>query len=103
MTKVGLELFNYLGGFYSPLSTPRSGIISHEEPTVYYRNNELVIKSEKNVHSVTVYNIIGQKVDACRGSNIRTMQTGHVNPGIYLVHMQDEKTSFCAKVYVSAP
>jgi hypothetical protein len=103
MTKVGLELFNYLGGFYSPLGTSGSGINSFLEPIVYYRDNMLVIDYNKPIQSVTVYNILGQKVKSCLGSDIKTILTGHMHPGLYLVRMQVKGSAVCVKVYVHGP
>jgi hypothetical protein len=103
MTKVGLELFNYLGRFYSPLGISGSGTKLYNKPIVYYRDNQLVIDSDRPIYSVTVYNIMGQRVNACLGSDIKTMATGYMVPGLYLVLMQVEGNSFCSKVYVHGP
>lgn len=103
MTKIGLELFNYLGGFYSASGTSGSGIKTSPEPIVYYRDNQLVIDYIRPVHSVMVYNIMGRKVNACLGSDIKTISTGSMHPGLYLVRMQIEGSAVCSKVYVHGP
>jgi len=103
MTKVGLELFNYLGGIYTPAGISGSGTDYHHNPLVHHRDRELVIDYDGPVHSVTVYNLMGHMVIARKESDIRKMSTGYMDPGLYLVVMQFEGGSISTKVYVQVP
>jgi hypothetical protein len=103
MTRVGLELFNYLGGYYSPSGSADARINSYDEPIVHYRNNHLLIQYDRPIISVRVYNLLGQPVAAFMGSDIKTMVTGSMDPGLYFVLMQVEGNSLCSKVYVHGP
>lgn len=103
MTKVGLELFHYLGGYYSPSGVSESMIRSDNKPLVWYRDSQLYLDFDRPVQSVSVYNIAGQKVYACLGNDIKILFTGFMDPGLYLVHMRVEGGSFCSKLIVNDP
>ena len=103
MTKVGLELFNYLGGFYAPAGIHESGNSSSRQPMIHYREGELVIDYGRPVHSVTVYNLMGQMVLTRTGQDIKTLSTGYMPPGLYLVVVRSEGHSFGSKVYIQVP
>lgn len=103
MTKVGLELFYYLGGFYSPLKTPDVRINAYNEPIVYYSNGRLHIQYDRPIFSVRLYNLMGQPVAAFSGSEIKIMNISSIDPGLYLVLMQVEGHSLCSKIYIHGP
>ena len=87
----------------SPAGISVSGTDPDHDPLVYYRNGELAFKNDRPVYLVRVYNLMGQMVLARRGSNIRTVHTGHVGPGLYLVLIQSGGDSFRSKVYIQGP
>ena len=104
MTKVGLELFNYLGGFYGPVGIEGAGQRSeyggaeNKRPVVYFLDNSLVIDCERPVKAVALYNIMGQRVYLSRGIDISVIHPGALFPGIYLIQMEEEYNSFSTKI-----
>jgi len=106
MSKVGLELFHYLGGYYEPLGLQGPDSRSPERaidimrPMVYSRDKVLVIDHDKPVIAAAVYNIMGQQVKLFRGGELSNIHLGNIVPGIYFVQIQDAYTSFSSRIYV---
>ena len=61
-------------------------------------DNSLVIDCERPVKAVALYNIMGQRVYMSRGSDISVIHPGALVPGIYLIQMEEEYTSFSTKI-----
>ena len=106
LTKVGLELFHYLGGIYEPLGMEGSGRRSlngpagHLRPKVYYRDQGLVIDHDRPVKAVAVYNLMGQEIKKYRRAEINNIYPGSLGSGIYLIQIRDEDTSYCTRIFI---
>jgi hypothetical protein len=105
MTKVGLELFHYLGGIYEPLGLEGSGRrsvsgpVENMWPKAYYRDQVLVIDHDRPVIAAAVYNLMGQEVKSYRGTDLNNLYPGTLVSGIYLIQIRDEYNSYCKRIF----